>query len=501
MHLSALHRKKTKKNNISVKIQDILNHPYSLAFKYAGMISLLIALSMGSLTYMMIYSQAEQNNRYTSEFGQIIAKQLAATAVEPLFADQHFELEVLVNRYGREDQIIGAAIYSHDNQQIVSYGQLPSDNEVDFTKAYYSLGDTWRFDYALEPQVVVHTNPVEFKGVTAGYVLIVFSNETLNAEFQKHLKFIIIAAIFLFLMVIGASIFLGKRLSRPITSLVNAAADIQSGKIGSIDDRRNDEIGLLINAINNMGADLIQKTQVEGMLNKFLTKDVAHKVLHQLDPVHMAGEHVYATVLFADIVGFTSISEKIEPEEVQKLLNEYYGYFNNCAKFYFGTVDKFIGDCVMVVFGAPKEDPKHQYHAVSCALLMQEMAKRLNVRREKQGMYPIELRIGINSGKMLAGLVGSEEKMEYTVVGDAVNLASRLCSEAEGAETIIEQSLYDNVNPLHELTVINPKEIRVRGKEEAVNIYSVQDIKHPYPVVIDNLINDVLGTNDGADKN
>jgi adenylate cyclase len=483
-----------------VKLNTLINHPFSLAFKYATMISILIALSMGSLTYMMIYSQSEQNTRYTNSFGQIITKQLASTAVEPLFADQDFELEVLVNRVGEEEQIVGAAIYSHDGEKIVSYGQLPAPTEINFDKPYYSLGNTWRFDYALEPQLVVHTSPVDFKGVTAGFALVVFSNETLNEQFAKQLKFIIIMAIFLFLVVIGASIFLGKRLSRPITSLVNAASDIQSGKIGSIDDRRNDEIGLLINAINSMGSDLLQKSQVEGLLNKFLTKDVAHKVMHQLDPVHMAGEHVYATVLFADIVGFTSISEKISPEEVQKLLNEYYGYFNNCAKFYFGTVDKFIGDCVMVVFGVPKEDPKHQYNAVSCALLMQEMAKRLNERRKEQGMYPIELRIGINSGKMLAGLVGSEERMEYTVVGDAVNLASRLCSEAEGSETIIEQSLYDTVNPNHALTVNSLREIRVRGKEEPVKIYSVHDIKHPYPVVIDNLISDVLSTNAESDR-
>lgn len=475
-----------------MKLSQIRNHPFSLAFKYAAMISVLIALSMGALTTIMLTNQSEQNERYINDFGQIIVKQLASSAVEPLFAGQIFELEVLINNFSFDEQIISAAIFSHEGKRIVSKGQLPNQDELNFEKNYYRLGNTWRFNYAIEPQIVVHTSPITFKGVTAGYALVVFENDSLNEQFEKQLFIMIIAAIFLFFLVIVASIFLGRRLSKPITNLVSATSAIQSGQLDTIKERRNDEIGLLINAINHMGEDLIQKSQVENMLDRFMSKDVLNKVMHQLDSVQMAGEHVYATVLFADIVGFTSISEKISPEAVQKLLNEYYGYFNACARFYFGTIDKFIGDCVMVVFGAPKEDPKHQYHAIACALLMQELAKRLNERRKEQGLYPIELRIGINSGTMLAGLVGSEHRMEYTVVGDAVNLASRLCSEADGGETIIEQSLYQKVNPDYHLTVNNQKEIRVRGKEEPVSIYSVHNIKHPYPVVMDNLINDIL---------
>lgn len=478
-----------------MKLSQIRHHPFSLAFKYAAMISVLIALSMGALTTIMLTNQSEQNERYINDFGQIIVKQLASSAVEPLFAGQIFELEVLINNFSFDEQIISAAIFSHEGKRIVSKGQLPNTEELDFEKAYYRLGNTWRFNYAIEPQIVVHTSPITFKGVVAGYALVVFENDSLNEQFEKQLFIMIISAVFLFLLVILASIFLGKRLSRPITNLVNATSAIQSGQLDAIKERRNDEIGLLINAINTMGEDLIQKSQVENMLDRFMSKDVRDKVMHQLDSVQMSGEHVYATVLFADIVGFTSISEKLSPEAVQKLLNEYYGYFNACARFYFGTVDKFIGDCVMVVFGAPKPDPKHQYHAIACALLMQELAKRLNKRRQEQGLYPIELRIGINSGTMLAGLVGSEHRMEYTVVGDAVNLASRLCSEASGAETIIEQSLYQKVNPDYHLTVNNLKEIRVRGKKDPVSIYSVHNVKHPYPVVMDNLINDILSQN------
>lgn len=465
---------------------------FSLASQYAATIIVLIVIGMGTLAGTMLYSQIQQNDRYIHDFGQIIAKQLAASAVEPLFADERFELQVLLNNFSLNQHIVSTAIFSVDKELIASKGQLPSLEEIHFDEPYYKLGNTWRFNYTLEPHLVVHTSPIIFKGVTAGFAIVVFTQDLLSEQFQQQLY--LMGGIFLVLLiaVIAGGILVSKRLTQPIKTLVDAAESIRTGRIDQIADRRNDEIGTLIDSINNMSQGLIRKNQVESMLNRFLTKDVATKVMDQLDPVQMAGEHVYATVLFADIVGFTSISEKISPQEVQKLLNEYYAYFNSCARFYFGTVDKYIGDCVMVVFGAPKEDPKHQYNAVACAILMQKLAERLNKRRNKQGQFPISLRIGINSGRMLAGLIGSKERMEYTVVGDAVNLASRLCSEAESAQIIIEESLYHAVDPDTPLTVEAFKEIRVRGKEQPVNIYSVKDIKHPRQVAMDDLINDIL---------
>lgn len=464
----------------------------SLAFKFGASIGVLILVSMVILSSVLLYFQSKQNDKFLNEFGQIIIKQLAASAQEPLFSQQHHELDTLLNNVAIDSNIISTAIFSHDKKVISLNGSLPNHEEIIFDKPFYKLGNTWRFQYGVEPQLVVHTSPIAFNDVVAGYALIVFSQDVLNKQLQKQLIIMAATSFALLLLVILAGAYLGKVLSRPITSLANVARDIQSGKISNISERRNDEIGRLIDAINTMSEGLVQKNHIESLLHKFLSKDVAKKLINKIDTVELAGEQVEATVLFADIVGFTSISEKISPEDVRKLLNEYYGYFNACARFYFGSVDKFIGDCVMVVFGAPETDDKHQFHAIACALLMQELATKLNERRKVQGLYPIELRIGINTGSMLAGLVGSNDRMEYTVVGDAVNLASRLCSEANSDEIIIEESLYDTVNPHFPMEVTDGKSIQVRGKEEAVQIYSVHSIKQPYPIVMSNLISDIL---------
>lgn len=478
-----------------MKIAKLPQRRISLAARYTATIFALTMLGMLTLAATLLRGQMSYNEQYINDFGHIISSQLAAAAVDPLFADRPFEIEILIKRLSFDRQIIGAGIYSVEEEMVSTRGLIPPKGQLHFERSVYKLESQENHRYGFDNNHIVHVSPIKFKGVTAGYALVVFSQEALTLQFQDQLSTSLIIIALLLLLVTLGSFYIARKLSDPIRDLVSATQSIREGRLDQISDRRDDELGHLIESINTMSQGLIRKTELEAMLNRFLTKEVASKVMDQLDPVEMAGEHVEATVLFADIVGFTSISENMEPEEVQKLLNEYWSYYNACARFYFGTVDKYIGDCMMVVFGAPTEDPKHQYNAVACAILMQKLTESLNKRRSDQGLYPIELRVGINSGKMLAGLIGTNERMEYTVVGDAVNLASRLCSEAESAQIIIEESLFDNINPQHKLYVDTLKEIGVRGKAEKVKIYCVNDIEHPYQVVMDDLINDILNSN------
>lgn len=467
----------------------------SLAAQYTAMIVSLTLLGMLALAFTLLTNQYTQNERYINDFGRIISSQLAAAAVDPLFAERPFELDILINRLPFERHIVGAGIYSIEKETIASKGLLPATKEMKFNTRVYKLHNKGSYQYGLNNDHIVHSVPITFKDVTAGYAVLVFSQEALVEQFQQQISSSIVITLLLLLVVTLGAFYIARKLSNPIMDIVAATQSIREGNLDPIPDRRNGELGNLVDAINTMSQGLVRKTELEAMLNRFLAKDVAKKVMDKLDPVEMAGEHVEATVVFADIVGFTSISENIEPEEVQKLLNEYWSYYNACARFYFGTVDKYIGDCMMLVFGVPTEDPKHQYNAVACAILMQKLTERLNQRRKDQGLYPVELRVGINSGKMLAGLIGTSDRMEYTVVGDAVNLASRLCNEAEGAQIIIEDSLFKNINPMHRLNVEAYKEISIRGKTDKVKIYSVNDVEHPYQVVMDDLISDILSKN------
>ena len=131
----------------------------------------------------------------------------------------------------------------------------------------------------------------------------------------------------------------------------------------------------------------------------------------------------------------------MKPEKTNQLLNDYFSYISQAASIYGGHVDKFMGDCVMLVFGVPKQDEHHSYQAVSCALLIQKIISTLNQQRKARNQVPVDFHIAANSGVMLAGNMGSEQRMEYTVIGDAVNLAARIASCAQNNEVIIPDTM------------------------------------------------------------
>jgi adenylate cyclase len=464
----------------------------SVAFRFASSIALLVLLGMGTLAALMLQRQAENNRHFIDEYGDIIARQLADSVVEPLFTDEHFELQVLLDNVNRSERIIGAVVFDHAGR-VVAQSSAPLPLPLVEQRLAQLRDKTPDADTTdTSAPVLVRISPVTFKDVTGGYVAVVFSPASLDASLQDSMSLMIWIAVLLALSISLLGVAMGHKLSKPIQQLAQATQDIRNGNLTQIPERRNDEIGQLIEAINHMSAGLVEKSQVEALLTKFTGRDLAEKVLNELDTVELGGEQVEATVLFADIVGFTSMSEKMSPAQVSLLLNEYYNYFQACARMYSGSVDKFIGDCAMITFGAAKKDEQHCYHAVACAVLMKRLTTRLNADRSMAGLPPVNLRVGINSGKMLAGLLGTEEQMQYTVVGDAVNLASRLCNEAEAGEIIIEASLYESVSSQHRIEVSGGKQIRVRGKQNSVAIYNVLDIEQPHVEMMDNLIDDIV---------
>ena len=467
----------------------------SIAVKYAVSITLLIVIGMGSLALVTFRDQAEMSEKLQEDFGRIISQQIANSAVEPFFAEDQFKLGVLLNNLSNNSRVAGVVILDHEFKVVAQSGiDIPQQAIIKSIKTGQRVQPFADNNNHPNENIVIHVSPIVFKGVTGGYAALAVNNQSVATLLSKSFNTLILVSVMMCIGVSLVGIVMARNFSRPITSLAAATRDLQQGKLKHIPERRSDEFGMLIDAINNMSHGLIQKDQVKAMLNKLVDRDVAEKVLGGVEEVELSGEHIEATVLFADIVGFTNISESLSPQEVSNLLNEYYNYFDQCAKFYFGTVDKFIGDAVMLVFGAPKRDKDHQLHALACAVLMNRLVGRLNSVRREKGLFEVNLRIGINSGDMLAGLIGGSNRKQYTVVGDAVNLASRLCGEAGSSQIIIEESMYNTISKTHEIKAESSKQIKVRGKTQPVTIYHVQDIALPNSRAADNLIDDILSS-------
>ncbi|OGW68241.1 MAG: hypothetical protein A3A88_09020 [Nitrospirae bacterium RIFCSPLOWO2_01_FULL_62_17] len=214
-----------------------------------------------------------------------------------------------------------------------------------------------------------------------------------------------------------------------------------------------------------------KRRQVEGMFGRYVSHQVRDFLVQHPDAANPSGRKERLTMFFSDVRGFTSMSEKMEPQEVQQLLSEYFTEMTGILFKYEGTLDKFMGDAIMAFFGNPVPQPDQAKRAVLMALDMQEAIARLNQKLTAEGRRTIGVGMGINTGDVTVGNLGSKDFLDYTVIGDAVNLACRLEQNAKAGEIIITQATCDEVKDAVEVEPMEP--IRVKGKSEPIPIYRV----------------------------
>lgn len=291
-------------------------------------------------------------------------------------------------------------------------------------------------------------------------------------NFQVLICLIIISIILSFI--------LARRLTKPIKKLSVAMMKVSEGDISqNVEVTSNDEVGSLIKGFNFMTERLRERERIKDTFQRYVAKQVADKILYKVlkekETGIFEGERREVTILFADIKDFTVLAEKLPPEEVISLLNDYFKVMIDVVFKYEGTVDKFIGDELMALFGAPLDQQQPALTAVKTALEMQAELKKFNLRRRQIGKEEIYMGIGINTGEVIAGSIGSEKRLEYTVVGDSVNLASQIQNYSEKEQILISEKTYGYVKDDIEVEVLPP--VMVKGKEKPVNLFIVKGLK------------------------
>jgi adenylate cyclase len=226
-------------------------------------------------------------------------------------------------------------------------------------------------------------------------------------------------------------------------------------------------------------SEIKRRQFLQDAFGRYVTKQVVDLVLSNPDTFVLDADEREATILFSDIRGFTEISENLPPKDLVALLREYFALMVGATLKFQGMVDKFIGDAVMGIFGAPMALPNHAELAVRTALEMLSLVEVFNCRRFRQGhTYPVvRIGVGICTGTVLVGNIGSEERLEYTAIGDTVNLAARLegLNKQYGTCIIVSQGTYEQVESL-----VIAKElgrVRIRGKRRAVRVFEVLGMK------------------------
>lgn len=232
-------------------------------------------------------------------------------------------------------------------------------------------------------------------------------------------------------------------------------------------------------AVAVRNAMLLQRLQKETstrvQFQRFFSPGVVSQIVGGNMRVNQRGELRDVTIYFLDIRGFTRMSEGMEPKDVVSLLNAFYSRMVPILFEHDGTLDKYVGDELMALFGTPQELPDAPYKAVTCAHAMREELQRFNAEQEEQGQPTLAMGIGIHSGPALCGIIGSPKTRQYTAMGDTVNTAARLCSIAKPDQILISRTTYDAVKDRVDVETLEPTE--VKGKRKPLEVFDVRAIR------------------------
>lgn len=265
-----------------------------------------------------------------------------------------------------------------------------------------------------------------------------------------------------------AVLFITRSFTLPIHELMRKINDVKSGDYSAqAAVTTGDEIGVLTQGFNSMVQGLKEREMIRDTFGKYVTKDVADLILEKR--ITGEGELRTATILVTDIANYTTIAESLSPTETVAMLNQYFSELVSIVQAHRGLVNKFIGDSVFALFNVPVDDPDHAAHAVEAAIAIQALTRSRLFGDRKS----LATRIGINTGLVLAGNIGSSERAEYTVIGDEVNVAARLESlnKTYGTGILIGENtrrLVESRFPLEEIG-----SLQLKGKERAVKVFSV----------------------------
>ncbi len=307
--------------------------------------------------------------------------------------------------------------------------------------------------------------------------------------FWYAVRIIILVAIIIIFMMVTLKSFLTEKIIQPLESLAEANLKIRQDytQINHIDlpDDAPDEFHTLVNSRKTMLQKIINVSEerlnlvnfIKDTFGRYLSKKVVDEILTSPKGPQIGGTRKTVTILMSDLRGFTSLSENKDPEEMVRLLNRYLGKMSRIILKYDGIIDEFIGDAILAVFGAPEAHGNDPERAIACAIEMQNCLRDLNREITSAGGPPMEMGIGINTGQVIVGNIGSRQRMKYGIVGDTVNRASRIESNSVGGQVLIGQSTFDLVKDMVEAQP--PGNMMMKGLKKPLVFYPITSITSP----------------------
>lgn len=400
--------------------------------------------------------------------GKITHVALADVTLAPLekpFTDPSERTQFLVDRYGE--------LLAHKDEQ-KAMARLNMGRNPFVQKALVQKSPQYQTKF-IDPDTDKNFFGASVKTSFGATVISQTSEETI-LEVSHEVKR---RAIFVAGSAISMAIFFIFLFSMTLTSPIEKLADmIHLVSRGNFDVKAraqvksHDEVGDLAEAFDHMTEGLKERDKVKNLFSKFHGSSVAEDLISK--DIGVGGQTKDVVVFFSDIRGFTAFSEKRSPEEVVEMLNEYFGVMVKIINAHGGVVDKFIGDAIMAVWGAPKSSDRDAHNAVRACLEMRRALEGLNERRIARSQPPINIGMGLHAGHAISGTIGSDERMEYTVIGNTVNTASRIeaSTKAFGADLLISDSVITKIGEDFKTELAGAAE--VKGRSEALKMFKVR---------------------------
>jgi len=445
-----------------------------LVVKLSLLITSLVALSVVLVGVFLLRQQQHSLTAEMTKRGLTIAQNFAASAKTPLLTSDDLTLGVLVKEAMKDPDVAYALVSDNDGRILAQSDPSPTQGAVVRAKNLQPVKDTLLIQtYGTSGRRIIDfAVPLVYSRVPVGALYLGFSQASIDVALARARNEAFYITVVMIALGIGGGVGLAALLSRPILRLVEGTRAIASGNFNvALPVQSRDEIGTLTESFNQMARSLREKEMIKRAFTRYVAREVVEEILKDPERLVLTGERREVTVLFCDVRGFTPLSERLSPEEVVALLNDFYTLMIETTFKHDGTLDKFMGDAVMAIFGAPIAHPDHSARAVLTALAMREGIQGLNRRRAEEGKEGVAIGIGVSAGEAVAGTVGTEDRMEYTVVGDSVNLAARLESNAKPGQILISHRTWENVKDVVDTRALGV--IKVKGKEEQVSVYEV----------------------------
>lgn len=440
---------------------------FPLRLKLALLTSLLLFAGIATVSALVLDRSRDALVSEARKRGVSLAHNLAREARQPVLLDDDLTLANLLASVA-EESIVAARVLD-------SEGNVVRSSRTSDPRSFPRLTGEERRVARTEGDRLLVAERMSFQDVIVGEVQVEIDlDAVITPVVRRAQQDIILASGALLLVGLVIAFAMSARVTRPLQRLRLAVNALAAGDLEArVQPSTRDEVGDLTRAFNEMGESLSQKHRVETAFRRYVSDHVLQEVLDQPEGITLAGEERQVTVVFIDIRNFSPLADQIGAEGVVTFLNEAFELITDRLLDHGATVDKYMGDAILAYFGAPIESPDHAQRAVAAAIAVQRSVAERNAKCEADGapFVRLEIGIGIATGPVIVGNIGSELKMDYTAIGDPVNVANRLQKLAGTGGICVTATVAGRVSDLVELEPLGPH--KLDGYDQEVDLFRV----------------------------